>query len=139
MSCHSVPGIVRIAIVRCDDLQSGLMLHSICGCVVAIAAPSELIEFSGKATLTWEGSKVNGTRQEKSTLQFTTIHELPEGERLAFVVTTAGGEQYLIGTKEGRYPVINYSDTTGESGRTAAARTYKITHIAQKSVLRCVL
>lgn len=139
MSCYSLPGIKKIQIVRCNLLDSGLMLHSICGCMVAIAAESEIVEFVGRPTLRWEGSKVNGTRQEKTTLEFSTVHPLPEGENLAFVVTCAGGRQYLIGTREGNYPVINYSDSTGEPGRSAAVRTYKITHVAQKSVLPCVL
>ena len=139
MSCYSLPGIRKIQIVRCNVLDSGLMLHSICGCIVAIAAPSETIEFVGRPTLRWEGSKLNGTRQEKSTLEFSTVHPLPEGENLAFVVTGAGGRQYLVGTREGNYPIINYSDSTGEPGGSAAVRTYKITHIAQKSVLPCVL
>lgn len=139
MNCHSLPGIRKIQIVRCADLDAGVMLHSICGCLVAIAAPAENIEFCGKPVLSWEGSKVNGTRQEKSTLQFSSVHHLPERERIAFVITVADGSQYLIGSREGRYPVIEYTDTTGEVGRTASVRSYKITHTAQKSVLPCVL
>lgn len=139
MSCQSLPGIRKIEIVRCSDLQAGVMLHSICGCAVAIAAPAERIEFCGVPTLTWEGSKVNGTRQEKTKLEFSTIHHLPEGERLAFVVTSTDGRQYLIGSREGRYPKIEYSESTGEPGRTASVRTYKISHVAQKSVLECIL
>lgn len=139
MNCNSLPGIRKIQIVRCADLPAGVMLHSICGCLVAISAPAEDIEFCGKPTLSWEGSKVNGSRQEKSTLQFSTVHHIPEREHIAFVITAADGSQYLIGSREGRFPVIEYSDTTGEVGRTASVRTYKITHIAQKSVLPCVL
>lgn len=139
MSFYSIPGIRKIQIVRCSDLASGLMLHSICGCMVAIAAPSVSVEFVGRPILRWEGAKVNGTRQEKSTLEFSTIQHLPEGENLAFVITGAGGRQVLVGTREGKYPIINYSDSTGEPGGNAAVRTYKITHIAQKSVLPCVL
>lgn len=139
MSCQSLPGIRKIQIVRCSDLQAGVMLHSICGCVVAIAAPSEVIEFCGRPVLSWEGSKVNGTRQEKSKLEFSTIHHLPEGENLAFVVTAADGRQFLVGSREGRFPKIEYSESTGEPGRSASVRTYKISHIAQKSVLPCVL
>lgn len=139
MNCNSLPGIRKIQIVRCADLDAGVMLHSICGCLVAIAAPSEDIEFSGKPVLSWEGTMVNGSRMEKSTLQFSSVHHLPEREHIAFVVTVADGNQYLIGSREGRFPVIEYSDTTGEVGRTASVRTYKITHTAQKSVLPCVL
>lgn len=139
MSSCSLPGITKIQIVRCCDLASGLMLQSICGCVVAIVAPFRSVDFIGRPLLRWEGTKVNGIRQENSTLEFSTLHPLPEGENLAFVVTGAGGRQKLIGTREGRFPIINYSDTTGEPGGSPAVRTYKITHVALKSVLSCVL
>lgn len=139
MNSYSLPGITRIRIVRCRHLSPHLMLHSVCGCTVAIAAPYETVEFTGRPTLTWEGTKVNGDRQEKATIEFSTLRELPEGERLAFVVTGASGRQYLIGTREGRYPVIAYTQNTGDPSGTAAVRTYKITHIARKSVLPCIL
>lgn len=139
MNSYSLPGITRIRIVRCRHLSPHLMLHSVCGCTVAIAAPYETVEFTGRPTLTWEGTKVNGDRQEKATLEFSTLRELPEGERLAFVVTGASGRQYLIGTREDRYPVISYSQTSGDTSGQPAVRTYKITHIARKSVLPCVL
>lgn len=139
MSCYSLPGVRKIQLIRCADLDSGLMLHSICGCIVALAADSKTIDFVGRPTLSWEGSKVDGRRQEKSTLEFSCVEEIPEGENFAFVVTAVNGLQYLIGTREPRFPIINYTQSTGEVGQSAAVRTYKITHIAQKSVLRCVL
>lgn len=139
MSSFSLPGITKIQIVRCAHLDAGVMYHSICGCIVAIAAPSQTVNFVGRPLLTWEGSMVCGQRQEKSTLEFSTDNPLPEGENLAFVVTGAGGKQYLVGSREGRFPVISYTESTGELTGSPALRTYKITHIAQKSVLRCVL
>lgn len=139
MSCYSLPGIRKIQIVRSEHLVAGVMLHSICGCEVVITAPAVTIEFVGKSMLKWEGSKVNGSRQEKSTLEFSTVHPLPENENLAFVVTSVSGRQYLIGSHEGRHPVVSYSGTTGEPSGSAAVLAYKITHIAQKSVLPCIL
>lgn len=137
MSCFSLPGITRIQIIRCSALDAGLMHHSICGCDVVINASAVDVEFSGIPTLKWEGTMVNGTRQEKSTLEFNTIHLLPEGENLAFLVTAASDRRVLIGTKESRFPIIEYSDSTGSVTGSAAVRSYKITHVAQKSVLQC--
>lgn len=139
MSRQRLPGIRRIEIVRSEALPEGLMLQSICGEVPWVAVERELVSTVGVPKLSWEGSKQNGTRQEKSTLEFMTLEALPEGENLAFVVTGADGRGYLIGSREGRHPVIEYSETTGEAGGTAAVRVYKVTHIAQKSVLECVL
>lgn len=139
MTSFSLPGITKIQIVRCSDILPGAMMHSVCGCRVAIAAPSVNVCFTGRPTLSWDGSMVNGSRQEKSTLEFATTDHLPEGENLAFVITGAGGRQYLVGTREPNYPVISYSESTGDPSGSAAVRSYKITHIAQKSVLPCVL
>lgn len=139
MQTNTLPGIVKIQMVRCSDIQPHVMLTSICGALVALALPSVSIKFYGRPTLKWEGSKVNGARQEKSTLEFSTTEKLPEGEWLAFVLTVASGKQYLVGAREPKYPQINYTDTAGAPDGEAAMRTYKITHIAQKSVLPCVL
>lgn len=139
MSCYSLPGITKIEVIRCECLPPQLMNKSICGFALALYRPVEKVEFIGRPTLKWEGTIVSGTRQEKSTLEFSTRSQLPEGVNLAFVVTGADGTQRLIGTREGRYPVISYSESTGEPGGSAALRSYKITHIALKSVLPCIL
>lgn len=135
----SLPGIVKIQYLRCSDLQPNVMLASICGALITIAATATDIKFFGQPSLKYDGSKLNGSRQEKSTLEFDTSDKLPEGERLAFVVTAVSGKQFLIGAREPGYPQVNYSETTGSPGGDPAVRTYKITHIAQKSVLPCVL
>lgn len=125
--------------IRCADIPPHLMLASICGALIALALPVVVIKFYGHPSLKWTGTIVNGGRQEQATLEFTTSDLIPEGERVAFVVTAASGRQYLIGTREPNYPVVTYSETTGAPGGEAAVRTYKITYIAQKSVLPCIL
>ncbi len=139
MQTNTLPGIVKIQMVRCSDIQPHVMLTSICGAVVALAIPSVPVKFYGRPSFKWDGSKINGARQEKSTLEFSTTDRLPEGEWLAFVITAASGKQYLIGAREPKYPQINYSETAGAPDGEAALRTYKITHVAQKSVLPCIL
>lgn len=136
---NTLPGIVKIQIVRCEHIQAHAMNMALCGALVAIAAPSQNVKFFGTPQLKWEGAMVNGARQEKSTLEFSTSEQLPENGRLAVVVTQASGKQYLIGAREPKYPVFNYTETAGSPSGEAALRTYKITHIAQKSVLPCVL
>lgn len=139
MQTNTLPGIVKIEMVRCAHIQPHVMLASICGALVVLALPSVPVKFYGQPTLKWDGSKANGAPQEKSTLEFSTTDKLPEGERLAFVLTIASGKQYLIGAREPKYPQISYSETVGAPDGEAALRTYKITHIAQKSVLPCIL
>lgn len=139
MECNTLPGIVKIQIIRCADIQPHVMYASLCGAVVALALSAVTVKFYGTPSQKWDGSLINNSRQEKATLEFSTSDKLPEGERLAFVLTVASGKQYLIGTREPKYPQISYSETAGEPDGSAALRTYKITLIAQKSVLPCIL
>lgn len=139
MECNTLPGIVKIQMIRCADIHPYVMYASLCGAVVVLAMSAVTVKFYGTPSLKWDGSLINGSRQEKATLEFSTSEKIPEGERLAFVLTIASGKQYLIGAREPKYPQINYTETAGAPDGDAALRTYKITHIAQKSVLPCVL
>jgi len=115
------------------------MQLSMSGATVDLAVPTENIPFFGVPECQWSGALSSGCREEKATLEFSTADILPEGRRLAFIVTVASGRQFLIGSRESRYPQIEYSETTGSPSGDAALRTYKITHVALKSVLPCVL
>lgn len=139
MQKSQLPGITRIDFVKCNDLPRYCMLDALGGVTLALAIAHTQISFVGEATLSWEASVVNGGPQEKSTLEFKTTEHLPTDNHLAFIVTTATGKQYLVGTHEKRYPVITYSDTTGTVTSSPSVRSYKITHVAIKSVLECIL
>lgn len=136
---NRIPGICRIEIVRCTHLPRHIMLHSMSGAPLALAVPRLPIRFFGTPTLTWKATVVNGARQEQATLKFASPYCIGEGERLAFIITTAAGRKFLLGTREPNYPVVNFSETTGTPGGEAAVRTYEITHIAPKSVLECTV
>lgn len=139
MTNFRIPGITSIEIVNCLHLAPNLMQHSLAGEVVMVSAPTTKISFIGRPVLSWDGDVSNGTPYEKATLQFSSLQLLPQDAYIAFIVTCANGYRYLIGAHEPNYPVVKYSETTGEPGRSAAVREYKVTHVARKSVLRCVL
>lgn len=109
------------------------------GQLVAISAPITAINIIAKATYTWEGNTVNNARQEKGTLKFITNDYIPDHEPLAFVLTTPDQQQYIVGKRERCYPVIKYSDTTGQRAGDRAARTYTVTYVAQKAAIECVV
>ena len=139
MNSNTVPGIVRIDVAFCSDLSRNLMFHSIAGAVIALATKTVRVSFYGVPSLKWESEPLNGVRNERSTLEFDSSMVLPEGERLAFIVTTASGRQFLIGTREPNYPVITFSESSGSPGGEAAVRHYVVSHLALKSVLPCIL
>lgn len=136
---RTIPGIVKIEVVRCAELPANVMLTAITRGSVTLVLEPEEVTFYGQPTLKWEGLLVNKAPQEKSTLEFKTPHRLHDNVRIAFIVTTASGKKYLIGSREGKYPVVTYTETTGTPDGEAALRTYKITHLARKSVLECIV
>ena len=136
---NTLPGIVSIKYTSCQNLQPHVMAQSISGAVIDINAPLTDIPFINIPECKWSGNLEQGARVEESTLEFTTTHHLPEGRRLAFIITVASGKQYLIGSREPKYPRITYSDTSGSPSGDAAVRSYKISHTALKSVLPCIL
>ena len=129
-------GVRRIFLVEPSSLPSHLMLSAICGgeSVTFIDSCSE-IQFSGKPLFTREGTLLNNARAEKSTLEFRSDFRIPDDRRVAFLVEQVNGKCFLIGTREPNYPVVEYSDTSGDPAGDPAIRTYKITHTDIRSGL----
>lgn len=134
-----LPGITKIEYVDCYNLQPHIEQQALTGASVALALDTTEIKFYGIPVCKWEASMLNGSRKISATLQFSTSDIIPEGRRLAFIVTAASGRQILIGTREAKYPVITFEESTGEPTGDPASRTYKITHIAEKTPIDCVL
>ena len=134
-----LPEISELGFVPCRLLPPDIMLQSLTGQLVAISAPITSINIIAQATFTWDGNIVNHAREEKGTLNFITNDYIPDHEPLAFVLTTPDRQQYIVGKREGRFPVINYSDTTGQRTGDRAARTYTVTYVATKAAIECVV
>ena len=137
---QSLPGIRRLYTMPCSALPRYAMLTAICGGVVVLSPSSlTLINFSGTPLLTWERTFNAGARQEKATLTFRTDADIPEGFRIAFVVECVNGKQYLLGKYEPNYPVIEYSESSGEITGNPAVRTYTVTVTDIKAVLPAIV
>lgn len=138
-SATRFPEITELGYVPCRLLTPDIMLQSMTGQIVAVSAPITPINIISQATFSWEGTIANHARQEKATLKFITLDIIHDNEPIAFLITTAAGKQYIVGKREGRYPIINYSDTTGQRAGDRAARTYTVTYIAAKAAIECVV
>jgi hypothetical protein len=138
ISNNQAPGISKIYFVKCADLTANLMHKKRLGMPISIMAEKTEIQFCGTATLSVVGTWTNGAMQEKATLKFATTQVLPLDEHIAFLILCANGDKKIIGTKEPKYPVVSYTDTTGKIGGDANLRTYEINHIALKTALECV-
>ena len=136
----SRPGIRRIYTVPCASLSRHLMLSAICGGAYAMFRSTLTpIRFAGKPVLTREGTILNGSRAQKCVLEFRSDYIVPEGIRMAFVVELVNGQVWLIGSREPNYPVVEYTDTSGDPAGDPAIRTYRITHTDIRSGIPVIL
>lgn len=97
------------------------------------------IPFAGTPSFKREGSLINGSRAQKTTLEFRSNYIAPEGVRMAFIVELVNRQVWLIGTREPNYPLIEYSDSSGDPAGDPAVRTYKITHTDIRSGIPVLL
>lgn len=133
-------GIRKIYYVAASTLPRHLMLSAICnGAYAVLLDDLTEIPFSGKPLFTREGTLLNGVRAEKSSLEFRSDLKLPEDTRIAFVVEQVNGKCWLCGTREPNYPLVEYSDTSGDPAGDPAIRTYKISHTDIRSGIPVIL
>ena len=135
MRTLSLPGIFKIGYLEAEKLSPQLMLKSQAGIPIAVLTDIVDVAFIGKPTCSAVSEDDNNGRSEKTTLVFSTLQDIPPGRALAWVVQCVNGRKYLIGTKEGPYPIMKTSEDLGVPSGNVSAKEIEITHIALKSLL----
>ena len=69
-------------------------------------------------------------------LQFTTTDELDNATHLAFVVTDANRESFIIGTKEAPFPMVEITKTVDKEENVYHV---KVTFSKRKSLVPCAV
>lgn len=115
------------------------MPRSMAGELPFIAASFIPVKFHGNALLETECLTDANGKSTTATITFNSLADIPLNRRLAFLVQTAGGEYRLVGTRERRYPVVSYTESSGTPDGEAACRTYKITHKDIDSAFRVLV
>ena len=135
MSCVSLPGITAISYVSCDSLPADLIYQALTGCPVAISSSATEIALKSIPSCEVEESPDNNTQIEKAKLLFTTLDTLPTSTPLAFLITTASGNHYILGTREKLYPTIKVTSNTSKPDAEAAVRRYEVSFTARKALI----
>ena len=79
---------------------------------------------------------MGGGYSEKTVLEFNTTDDLRHYPPLAFVVTDADGQSYIIGTKEAPYPIMEITQTVDKE---VHVNTVKVTFTRPKSLVPCLI
>ena len=133
---QSLPNITAIDYVPCASLIPNITEKYRAGLPVAIFPLPSPIEHYGNASCEAEQEYVDGGYSEKTVLQFTTTDDLSHYPALAFVVTDADGQSYVIGTKEAPYPIMEITQTIDKE---VHVNTVKVTFTRPKSLVPCLI
>lgn len=136
---QSLPGIKRIAFVDCSLLPANITYRAMAGVPVGIFTSLNDICKVGEATCETEEQFDNNSQVEKASLTFNTLDELPTYRHLAFVIFTAQGDTFVIGTKELPYPTVKISRSTGTPDGEPSVRKYEVSFTAKKSLVLCAV
>ena len=133
---QSLPNIIDIYIVPCASLIPNITEKYRAGLPVAIFPLPAPIEHHGSASCEAEQEYDNGGYSEKTVLQFTTTEDISHYPPLAFVVTDANGQSYIIGTQEAPYPIVEITQTIDKE---VNVNNIKVTFTRRKSLVPCVI
>ena len=96
---QSLPDIVAVCRVDCSALIPNITERFRAHLPVNTSQPLSAIELCGKGSCEAEQEYDNGGYSEKTVLQFSTTEDISQYPPLAFIVTDANGQSYIIGTQ----------------------------------------
>lgn len=135
MNCISLPGITAISYMPCGSLPADLIYQALTGFPVTISSSATEIALKSIPSCELEESPDNNTQIEKAKLSFTTLDTLPMSTPLAFLITTASGNHYILGTREKLYPTIKVTKNTSKPDAEAAVHRYEVSFTARKALI----
>lgn len=129
-----LPGITHISYIPCGLLTPNLALAHLSGIPVGISAPDTPIHFSGSPECEAVSAIENNGRVESTSLTFRTAEIIPLANHLAFLITSADGSKYIIGTNE-EYPTIQITTGMGTPSGSPAGYLVEVKLTALKSLI----
>lgn len=134
---QQLPGIIQIDAIVANDLMASITQKAMANVPIAILADSISVPHIGNAICEMESQFDNNSSLEKVKLTFSTTVLLPANQHLAFVVKTAEGKQYIIGTAEKPYPTIKLEASTGQVDGDSAVNKYTISYSNIVALVPC--
>ena len=133
---QSLPDIVAIHKILCESLVPNITEKCCAHLPIEISVPLTAIEHFGNASCEAEQQYESGGYSEKTVLQFITTEDVDQYPPLAFVVTDAQGQSYVIGAKEKPYPMVEVTKTIDKDTN---VNSVKVTFTRRKSLVPCMI
>lgn len=135
-----LPGITFIGWLDGSKLQRAVGCAGIVGQCVDIYTTVHEIQFCGEAQCSCKSAKGDdGGFVDTASLKFNSSDLVPFGRvsNMAFVVTDATGNSYLIGSLEHPYATVACERLPGTPSGDAAGFAYEVKHCSFKSMVPC--
>lgn len=123
--CFSLPGISAIAFIRSSDLLPDLTLQALADFPITINPEPTPIPFTGDATCETTQTNASVGPSQTAELSFLSRLQLPTDHYLAFLLTDANGQTYLLGTRED-HPLIERIQSFGSPSADPSTFTYRV-------------
>ena len=143
-TCQSLPGILSVAYLPVDRVQRHCDLKCLSSIPVQVFTTPTQVPLKGPATCETVSRYDNNGRVETTTLRFrsltTTLRfrsldPIPTTHPLAFIVTDANRQSYLVGLHEPPYPIVRSTQTTGTPSGDPAVISHEVTFTALKALI----
>jgi len=131
---QSLPNIIKIYTVPCDSLPTNVMEKHLAQISIAVVQGKTPVEHYDNASCEAEQEHDNNGLLEKTVLQFTTTDEIAAYPPLAFVVTDAQQQSWVIGAKEAPFPIV---EVTKSIDRDTNVYAVKVSFSRRKSLIPC--
>lgn len=133
---QSLPNIIDIYQLPCSLLTPNIEELFRAKMPIRITRQITPIVHFGNASCEAEQQYEDGGYSEKTILQFNTTEDISQYPPLAFVITDAQGQSYVIGAKEAPYPMV---EITNVIDKDTNGKNIKVTFIRRKSLVPCAI
>lgn len=134
-----LPGVKFLGWLDSRHLQDNVALAGICRMPVPILTDIHPIDFFDEPQCDCKTKKDGGGYEDTASLKFLTSEELPQGIKMAFIVTDVNDRSFLIGSKERPVPIPAPERRLGKPDGDAAGCFYEVSHVAIKSLIPCII
>lgn len=136
MKKSSLPGITAIRYIPCVSLPLNIELKALVGQPIGIYDTMTEVCFTGTPTCITESEYDNHAQTEKTILTFHSVQEVPIRRQLAFVITEAQDNSFVIGHAEAPFPTVKVTHSHGTPAEEKAGYTYEVKLIGRKTLIK---
>ena len=133
---QSLPGIKNISVLPCAGIPQHAMAKCLSDIPVGLNCNTSNLDIYPESSLEVESNYTNGDYYENLTLKFTSTTRIPKQRKMALVITDTEGHNYLIGTKDRPFPVIEY---TREISGSRNIYDIKVTFSGKRALIPCAI